>query len=174
MRNFHQLFQPWLKGNKLITIPQCLREKGKVIFRQAMYRVLFPLISFHRRYFKDIHYCLENGFGNWSSLRKWNIILRINRKILPFTRLTAYLILFHFHFQYSVWNVLWIGWNTFIICFYLNIGILDRVSIERLSTNKALGSSFVKTESIAPSFDLEIVFKIRSVCDKNEKCKIVC
>ncbi|XP_070499738.1 sodium/potassium-transporting ATPase subunit beta-1-interacting protein isoform X2 [Chironomus tepperi] len=30
--------------------------------------------------------------------------------------------------SYSVWNVLWIGWNTFIICFYLNISPLDRNS----------------------------------------------
>lgn len=46
-----------------------------------------------------------------------------------------------FHYlQYSVWNVLWIGWNTFIICFYLNIGPLDRVSIYFLffSLNKNL------------------------------------
>lgn len=32
-------------------------------------------------------------------------------------------------FQYSVWNVLWLGWNAFLICFYFNVGILDRVSI---------------------------------------------
>ncbi|KAE8751506.1 hypothetical protein FOCC_FOCC001753 [Frankliniella occidentalis] len=24
---------------------------------------------------------------------------------------------------YSVWSALWIGWNIFIICFYLNIGV---------------------------------------------------
>ncbi|XP_055607442.1 sodium/potassium-transporting ATPase subunit beta-1-interacting protein isoform X1 [Uranotaenia lowii] len=29
---------------------------------------------------------------------------------------------------YSLWNLLWIGWNIFLICFYLNIGILDRDS----------------------------------------------
>ncbi|XP_055538112.1 sodium/potassium-transporting ATPase subunit beta-1-interacting protein isoform X1 [Wyeomyia smithii] len=29
---------------------------------------------------------------------------------------------------YSLWNLLWIGWNAFLICFYLNAGILDRDS----------------------------------------------
>lgn len=74
-------------------------------------------------------------------------------------------------FQYSIWNVLWIGWNTFIICFYLNIGILDRVSIERLSSNKTLGSSFgnVKNDRLFPL--IYCVFTIRSVCDKSENLK---
>ncbi|XP_021698663.1 sodium/potassium-transporting ATPase subunit beta-1-interacting protein isoform X2 [Aedes aegypti] len=29
---------------------------------------------------------------------------------------------------YSLWNLLWIGWNVFLICFYLNVGLLDRDS----------------------------------------------
>nr|XP_029721978.1 sodium/potassium-transporting ATPase subunit beta-1-interacting protein-like isoform X2 [Aedes albopictus] len=29
---------------------------------------------------------------------------------------------------YSLWNLLWIGWNVFLICFYLNVGVLDRDS----------------------------------------------
>ncbi|GAB0099081.1 Sodium/potassium-transporting ATPase subunit beta-1-interacting protein [Sergentomyia squamirostris] len=29
---------------------------------------------------------------------------------------------------YSVWNFLWIGWNVFLVCFYLNVGSLDRES----------------------------------------------
>ncbi|XP_017881313.1 uncharacterized protein LOC108625651 [Ceratina calcarata] len=28
--------------------------------------------------------------------------------------------------SYCIWNVLWLGWNIFLICFYLNIGILDK------------------------------------------------
>ncbi|XP_049861623.1 uncharacterized protein LOC126355362 isoform X2 [Schistocerca gregaria] len=28
---------------------------------------------------------------------------------------------------YTVWNIVWIGWNVFIICFYLDVGILDKV-----------------------------------------------
>lgn len=36
---------------------------------------------------------------------------------------------FCFSFQYSLWNLLWIGWNVFLICFYLSVGVLDRVSI---------------------------------------------
>uniref|UniRef100_A0A336LU54 Sodium/potassium-transporting ATPase subunit beta-1-interacting protein n=1 Tax=Culicoides sonorensis TaxID=179676 RepID=A0A336LU54_CULSO len=27
---------------------------------------------------------------------------------------------------YSIWNVIWLGWNIFVICFYTNIGILNR------------------------------------------------
>ncbi|XP_032670327.1 uncharacterized protein LOC116843733 isoform X5 [Odontomachus brunneus] len=30
--------------------------------------------------------------------------------------------------SYCVWNTLWLGWNIFIICFYLNVGILDKNS----------------------------------------------
>ncbi|KAK8742225.1 hypothetical protein OTU49_017405 [Cherax quadricarinatus] len=26
---------------------------------------------------------------------------------------------------YLVWQLMWVGWNVFVICFYLNIGILD-------------------------------------------------
>ncbi|XP_053676016.1 uncharacterized protein LOC128726243 isoform X2 [Anopheles nili] len=29
---------------------------------------------------------------------------------------------------YTLWSLLWLGWNIFLICFYLNIGILDRDS----------------------------------------------
>ncbi|XP_020278006.1 sodium/potassium-transporting ATPase subunit beta-1-interacting protein isoform X2 [Pseudomyrmex gracilis] len=29
---------------------------------------------------------------------------------------------------YCVWNTLWLGWNIFMICFYLNVGILDKDS----------------------------------------------
>ncbi|XP_063700644.1 sodium/potassium-transporting ATPase subunit beta-1-interacting protein [Culicoides brevitarsis] len=28
--------------------------------------------------------------------------------------------------SYSIWNVIWLGWNIFVICFYLNVGVLDR------------------------------------------------
>ncbi|TGZ46030.1 Sodium/potassium-transporting ATPase subunit beta-1-interacting protein, partial [Temnothorax longispinosus] len=30
--------------------------------------------------------------------------------------------------SYCIWNTLWLGWNIFIICFYLNVGILDKDS----------------------------------------------
>lgn len=30
--------------------------------------------------------------------------------------------------QYTIWTLLWIGWNIFLICFYLNVGVLNRVS----------------------------------------------
>ncbi|XP_011171012.1 uncharacterized protein LOC105203802 isoform X1 [Solenopsis invicta] len=30
--------------------------------------------------------------------------------------------------SYCIWNTVWLGWNIFIICFYLNVGILDRDS----------------------------------------------
>lgn len=42
------------------------------------------------------------------------------------------------YFQYSVWNILWLGWNSFLICFYLNIGMLDRdrVSIVEQKSTK--------------------------------------
>lgn len=79
----------------------------------------------------------------WSSFRKWNV-LRLATSCPQFSmfflihsgsldRLTfSDRFLCFLSFQYSVWNVLWLGWNSFLICFYLNIGFLDRdrVSIE--------------------------------------------
>ncbi|XP_017474171.1 PREDICTED: sodium/potassium-transporting ATPase subunit beta-1-interacting protein-like [Rhagoletis zephyria] len=39
---------------------------------------------------------------------------------------------YHFRIKYIitylVWSFIWIGWNAFLICFYLNVGILDRDS----------------------------------------------
>lgn len=30
--------------------------------------------------------------------------------------------------QYAVWLVLWVAWNVFIICFYLEVGDLSKVT----------------------------------------------
>ncbi|KAH8261577.1 hypothetical protein KR044_011693 [Drosophila immigrans] len=39
---------------------------------------------------------------------------------------------YHFRIKYIItyllWNFVWIGWNAFMICFYLNVGSLDRES----------------------------------------------
>ncbi|XP_030560441.1 sodium/potassium-transporting ATPase subunit beta-1-interacting protein isoform X5 [Drosophila novamexicana] len=39
---------------------------------------------------------------------------------------------YHFRIKYIItyllWNFVWIGWNAFLICFYLNVGSLDRDS----------------------------------------------
>ena len=40
-----------------------------------------------------------------------------------------------FFFQYSVWSVLWVGWNIFIICFYLNVGDVQRLRVENGSVS---------------------------------------
>ncbi|GLG94721.1 uncharacterized protein GBIM_01868, partial [Gryllus bimaculatus] len=29
---------------------------------------------------------------------------------------------------YSVWCAIWLGWNTFVMCFYLDVGVLDKNS----------------------------------------------
>lgn len=62
----------------------------------------------------------EKFAGQGKSLKHPSISVRVDYDI---TQASS------FYFQYSVWNVLWIGWNTFLICFYLNVGVLDRVSI---------------------------------------------
>ncbi|KAH8411043.1 hypothetical protein KR222_009931 [Zaprionus bogoriensis] len=37
---------------------------------------------------------------------------------------------YHFRIKYIItyllWNFIWIGWNAFLICFYMNVGSLDR------------------------------------------------
>lgn len=101
--------------NKLITIRKMPWGERKVIFRFKIYRVLFPLISFHRCYFKDIHYWLENGFGNWSSLRKWNIIFWINCWILLITSLAIYLMFFFF--IYSIRSGMFCGLDGILSLF---------------------------------------------------------
>ncbi|XP_054740981.1 sodium/potassium-transporting ATPase subunit beta-1-interacting protein isoform X1 [Anastrepha obliqua] len=39
---------------------------------------------------------------------------------------------YHFRIKYIItyliWSFIWIGWNAFLICFYLNVGVLDRDS----------------------------------------------
>ncbi|XP_055920615.1 sodium/potassium-transporting ATPase subunit beta-1-interacting protein isoform X3 [Eupeodes corollae] len=39
---------------------------------------------------------------------------------------------YHFRVKYIItyliWSIIWIGWNSFLICFYLNVGELDRDS----------------------------------------------
>ncbi|XP_043677783.1 sodium/potassium-transporting ATPase subunit beta-1-interacting protein isoform X2 [Vespula pensylvanica] len=30
--------------------------------------------------------------------------------------------------SYCIWNTLWLGWNIFMICFYLSVGVLDKNS----------------------------------------------
>jgi len=38
--------------------------------------------------------------------------------------MTAYM----FVLQYLLWSFLWLAWNLFILCLYLSIGILTKVS----------------------------------------------
>lgn len=71
---------------------------------------------------------LESWRWEGNHLVKWFLRLDI---FFFLHRMTTQNICF-LSFQYSVWNVLWIGWNVFLICFYLNVGILDRVSIWRV------------------------------------------
>lgn len=39
-----------------------------------------------------------------------------------------------FVFQYSTWTLMYLGWNIFMICLYLEVGILNRVCMTFLST----------------------------------------
>lgn len=32
--------------------------------------------------------------------------------------------------QYAIWNFFWIGWNALLVCFYLSVGELDKVSVQ--------------------------------------------
>lgn len=53
--------------------------------------------------------------------------------------------------QYAVWLVLWVGWNAFIICFYLEVGRLSQVTTPP-SAPLAASSSSLPPSSIFPSF----------------------
>lgn len=36
-----------------------------------------------------------------------------------------------FALQYTVWAALWVAWNVFIICFYLDVGGLSKVRLSK-------------------------------------------
>lgn len=38
--------------------------------------------------------------------------------------------IFFSFFQYSTWSLMWLGWNIFVICLYLEVGVLNRVSVQ--------------------------------------------
>jgi Na,K-Atpase Interacting protein len=33
--------------------------------------------------------------------------------------------------QYCLWTVIWVAWNLFVICFYFDVGVLDKVIYSR-------------------------------------------
>lgn len=50
--------------------------------------------------------------------------------------------------QYAVWLVLWVGWNAFIICFYLEVGRLSQVT---LPPSPSLRLSILPAVLLSPS-----------------------
>lgn len=36
-----------------------------------------------------------------------------------------------FVLQYTIWAALWVAWNVFIICFYLDVGGLSKVRLNK-------------------------------------------
>uniref|UniRef100_A0A672RPE1 Sodium/potassium-transporting ATPase subunit beta-1-interacting protein n=1 Tax=Sinocyclocheilus grahami TaxID=75366 RepID=A0A672RPE1_SINGR len=46
------------------------------------------------------------------------------------------------HFQYAVWLVVWVGWNSFIICFYLEVGHLSQDKDFLMTFNTSLHRSW--------------------------------
>lgn len=55
--------------------------------------------------------------------------------------------------QYAVWLVLWVGWNAFIICFYLEVGRLSQV----MSPPASSSSLHPPSLSVFPSFLLSFL-----------------
>lgn len=77
--------------------------------------------------------------------------------------------------QYAIWNVLWIGWNALLVCFYLSVGILDKVSVvgRRKSMNaKCDNSCLPPTEQPDAELWQRVVVRIErlrlsaGVCDE--------
>ncbi len=63
------------------------------------------------------------------------------------------------HFQYAVWLVVWVGWNSFIICFYLEVGHLSQVGdLQHWSRLQSMRSHCVNTpKSLIKCFILCLV-----------------
>ena len=36
-----------------------------------------------------------------------------------------------FVLKYTVWAALWVAWNVFVICFYLDVGGLSKVRVSK-------------------------------------------
>lgn len=53
--------------------------------------------------------------------------------------------------QYAVWLVLWVGWNAFIICFYLEVGHLSQVS-PKVSVVSVAAASRPSSSHLPPAF----------------------
>ncbi|XP_034476817.1 sodium/potassium-transporting ATPase subunit beta-1-interacting protein isoform X4 [Drosophila innubila] len=53
---------------------------------------------------------------------------------------------YHFRIKYIItyllWNFVWIGWNAFMICFYLNVGNLDNRESDLLNMGTGSASWF--------------------------------
>lgn len=84
---------------------------------------------------------------------------------------------FNFHSQYGIWILLWIGWNTFLICFYLNVGILNRVST-RIHASKlcVLNQQQFETRFVAPvgAVVCRRLHKTREYCHHSTITAIFC
>lgn len=62
--------------------------------------------------------------------------------------------------QYAVWLVLWVAWNVFIICFYLEVGDLSKVT-----------SDFVLLlQCIIPQLGYQCFLFISKLCKHFTKC----
>lgn len=45
--------------------------------------------------------------------------------------------------QYTVWAAIWVAWNVFIICFYLEVGGLSKVRMSKFQPAVFSGFSFM-------------------------------
>lgn len=79
--------------------------------------VLELIITIERQVFDFLGYMWTPIFANFL-----NIIFIIFGIFGGFQYVSKYVL------SYAVWSLLWLGWNIFLICFYLNIGDLDRES----------------------------------------------
>lgn len=87
----------------------------------------------------NISLCTQKAKGNVSKNKEKAVVQLLRFK--PFTCMTESMCQYNFivvlirssFLQYAVWLVLWVGWNSFIICFYLEVGNLSQVSSVTLS-----------------------------------------
>lgn len=69
-----------------------------------------------------VRLCKYCCFNEWIVMNAWCVLKN------TFNYTLSVVLVLSPNRQYTIWTLFWVGWNIFLICFYLNVGGLNRVS----------------------------------------------
>lgn len=79
--------------------------------------------------FFHIIFVIFGFFGGYQFRAKYIVTVRCLDVYDTENRAIIFIHAFH-PAQYAIWNLFWIGWNALLVCFYLSVGVLDKVCIK--------------------------------------------